>query len=309
MKDKIIATTLLCATSLFSFDYKIEPKQVNKTTWCAHGAYEAPTKQNGGYMSNSCYIKTNENSLVVIDTGSSYAQAKQTYEEMSKEYGKLPVIAVINTHPHDDHWLGNSFYKEQFNAKLIGSDAINKQIKMGKENIRIFHALSDEQIKNTKLVEIDQVINETTTLNLGNKEFTLVPIGKKAHSSDDIFIYVQSDKILFAGDIVMNGRITSNRDGSVIGTLKALEMMEEKSWDNLVPGHGHDTSKNAINETKQYFTLLKQRVLEAIENDVGVGNVTKVVTMEEFKDKAMYDMLNSRNVFDAYGELEFYEGD
>ena len=43
--------------------------------------------------------------------------------------------------------------------------------------------------------------------------------------------------------MVMNGRVTSNRDGSVIGSLKALEIIKLKKWDVLVAGHGTDTSK------------------------------------------------------------------
>ncbi|MGE3593676.1 MAG: MBL fold metallo-hydrolase, partial [Arcobacter sp.] len=139
------------------------------------------------------------------------------------------------------------------------------------------------------------------------KEIIVIPTGVKAHTSDDLFVYLPNDKVLFSGDIVMNGRVTSNRDGSVIGSLKALEMINSKKWDVLVPGHGIDTSKTAADETIKYFTLLKQRVLEAIENEVTGNDITKIVTMEEFKNKALYDELNSKNVFDAFRELEFYE--
>ena len=44
---------------------------------------------------------------------------RQSYKEMSK-IANLPVTTVIVGHEHDDHWLGNSFYKEKFNATLIG---------------------------------------------------------------------------------------------------------------------------------------------------------------------------------------------
>ena len=37
--------------------------------------------------------------------------------------------------------------------------------------------------------------------------------------------------------------------------------------------------------------------------------ITKVVTMDEFKDKPLYGELNSKNVYDAFRELEFYEED
>lgn len=107
--------------------------------------------------------------------------------------------------------------------------------------------------------------------------------------------------------MVMNGRVTSNRDGSVIGSLKALEIINNQKWDVLIPGHGTDTSKNATKEFETYFSLLKQRVMEAIEKETSAEEITKIVTMDEFKDKALYDELNSRNVYDAFRELEFYE--
>ncbi|AXH12368.1 MBL fold metallo-hydrolase [Halarcobacter bivalviorum] len=303
---KIISTMAILglSTSVFAHDYKLEPKKINDNTWCFLGKLEAPTKNNGGFMSNHCYVNTGKN-YVLIDAGATYELAKQAYEKMS-EIKKLPVSTIILTHEHDDHWLGASFYKKEFNSKLIGSSLINKNYNENSKT-RMFKMLSEDAIKNTSIIKVDEEIKEVKTLKVDEVEFQIIPIGRKAHSSDDLFVYVPSNKTLFASDVVMNGRITSNRDGSVIGQLKAVEMIEKMDYNNLIPGHGFDTSKNAINETKQYFTLLKQRVLEAVEEEVGAANITKHVKMEEFKDKALYEELNSRNVFDAYSELEFYE--
>lgn len=301
---KNILFSLLLSIYAFAFDYNLKPIKVSSDVWCFFGKLEAPTKENGGFMSNSCYIKTNK-SYVLIDSGASYDFANQAYKAMEK-IEKLPVNTVITTHAHDDHWLGNNFYKEKFNAKIYGPALINKEFNTNSE-IRGVKVLSEENKKNTKFVAIDEIINETKTLNIDGKEIIVIPTGVKAHTSDDLFVYLPNDKVLFSGDIVMNGRVTSNRDGSVIGSLKALEMINSKKWDVLVPGHGVDTSKTAADETIKYFTLLKQRVLEAIENEVTGNDITKIVTMEEFKNKALYDELNSKNVFDAFRELEFYE--
>lgn len=304
MIKKIFLLLLLSTSAIFAFDYNLKPKKVAPNTWCFLGHLDMPKKENGAFMSNFCYVKTTKG-FVVIDSGSNYNLAKQSYEQMAK-IEKLPVVKVLNTHGHDDHWLGNSFYKDEFNSELIGTKSINEQVKLGHKP-RVFHVLSEKQMKNTKLTSLDKVVNETTTIKVGDTEFIMVPVGVKAHTSEDLFVYVPQNKALFSGDIVMNGRVTSNRDGSVIGTLKALDMIKSKQWDTLVPGHGFDTSKTAIDETVKYFTLLKQRVLEAVEEDVGAENINSVVKLEEFKDKALYDEVNSRNIFDAYGELEFYE--
>ena len=306
MFKKILLSIFLSSVYTFAFDYNLKPVKVTNDVWCFLGKLDMPTKENGGFMSNSCYVKADKN-YVLIDSGSSYGFASQAYEAMSK-IEKLPVSTVISTHSHDDHWLGNSFYKEKFNAKILGPSLINKEYN---ENTitRMHQVLSKEDFKGTKIIPVDDVVNETRTLKIGNKEITIIPTGVKAHTSEDLFVFIPSEKILFSGDVIMNGRVTSNRDGSVIGTLKAIDMIKEKDWNYLVAGHGLDTSKTAINDTVEYFSLLKQRVLEAIENDTSGTEITKVVTMDEFKDKPLYGELNSKNVYDAFRELEFYEED
>ena len=306
MFKKIIFTFLLSSIYTFAFDYNLKPVKVTNDVWCFLGKLDMPTKENGGFMSNSCYIKADK-SYVLIDSGANFQFAKQAYEAMSK-IEKLPVSLVINSHSHDDHWLGNNFYKETFNAKILGPSLINKDYNENSKT-RMFQVLDANEIKGTKIIPVDEIVNETKTLKIGNKEITIIPVGTKAHTSEDLFIFIPNEKILFSGDVIMNGRVTSNRDGSVIGTLKAIDMIKSKDWDYLVAGHGLDTSKTAINDTVEYFSLLKQRVLEAIENETMGAEITKVVTMDEFKDKPLYGELNSKNVYDAFRELEFYEGD
>jgi len=302
---KIVFIFFVVSTTLFGFEYNLKPKQVASNVWCFFGKLEMPTKQNGGDMSNSCYVKANK-SYVVFDSGSTFKYAKQSYEAMSK-IEKLPVSAVFNSHFHDDHWLGNSFYKDTFDAKLIGVKAQDDTYKPG-DKTRMFKFLTPEAVEGTRIVPLDEHMKTTTTKNIDGLEVKVVHVGK-SHSKEDIFFYIPKEKVVFAGDLVMNGRITSNRDGRVIGQLHALEAIQAEDWDVLVAGHGFDVSKTAIDESIQYFTLLKQRVLDAVDEDTGLEGVTKYVQMNEFKDKAMFNLLNSLNVSDAYSELEFYDGE
>ena len=286
------------------FDYKLKPKKVADNVWCFFGALDKPTKENAGFMSNNCYVKSSEG-YVVIDTGPSYQFAKQAYTEM-KKIADLPVKYVIDTHGHDDHWLGNSFYKEEFNATIIGPESINSDYKEG-DKTRMYNILPKNAIEGTHIIKLDKVIKEPETLKVGNIEFQITPLKFKAHTVDDLFIYMPKEKVLFSGDLVMNGRITSNRDGSVMGQIKALDMMSKLDWKVLVAGHGYITGKNAMDESKLYFKLLKERILKAIEDGVDATEINDVVKLEEFKDKAMYDILNAHNVGFAYEELEMLD--
>ena len=297
------------------WDYNLKPVQVSDRVWCYFGAMEMPTQHNAGDMSNSCYIK-GDTAWIAWDSGPSYKFAEQAYAKM-KEIADMPVEAVVVSHEHDDHWLGNNYYKEVHGAKIIGPESINvnyygpREIK-GKKypgmQTRMIKALYQDAIRKTKLVRVDEAFEETTKFEISGVKMEYVRVGY-AHSEDDWFLYLPDDKVVVVGDIVMNGRVTSNRDGLIIGQLNALKAIKARDWNHLVPGHGFITDKTGADESIQYFTYIKDRVLEGIEGEIDPDDITKHVTLEEFRDKDLYYLLSPGNVFRAYEELEMYDGD
>ena len=305
MFKKIVFFILFCTFGFASnFDYKLKPQKVSENIWCFFGKTEVPSKENGGFMANSCYIKAKD-SYILIDTGANYNFAKQAYEAMQK-IEDLKVSTIIITHEHDDHWMGNSFYKDRFNSTIYAPKSINENYNENSKP-RIFEILDKNEMENTKVIKADVVVSDEKVINISDKTIKIIPTKLTAHTKDDLIVYLPDEKVIFTGDIIMNQRVTSNRDGSVIGTLKAIDLINSYDWNTLIAGHGTITDKKATDFTTKYFTLLKTRVLEAIEAGITADEISKVVTMDDFKDVAMFDELNSRNVFDAFRELEFYE--
>ena len=297
------------------WDYNLKPVQISDRVWCFFGALEMPTKDNAGYMSNSCYIK-GDDQWITWDTGPSYIFAKQAYEAMQK-IADMPVKTVIISHEHDDHWLGNNYYKDVHGATIYGTHLINENY-YGPRHIegkdypgmqtRMIKALYQNATRGTVLAEVDKVVNETTNLTISGVNLEYVKVGY-AHSEEDWFLYLPDDKVILAADVVMNGRVTSNRDGIVIGQINAINAIRSRDWDHLVPGHGFVTDKTAADESVKYFALLKDRVLEKMEDGVVADFITKEVTLNEFRDKDLYYILSPGNVFRSYEELEMYDED
>ena len=305
MFKKIVFFVLFCSFGFASnFDYKLKPQKVSENIWCFFGKTEVPSKENGGFMANSCYIKAKD-SYILIDTGANYNFAKQAYEAMQK-IEDLKVSTIIITHEHDDHWMGNSFYKDRFNSTIYAPKSINENYNENSKP-RIFEILDKNEMENTKVIKADVVVSDEKVINISDKTIKIIPTKLTAHTKDDLIVYLPDEKVIFTGDIIMNQRVTSNRDGSVIGTLKAIDLINSYDWNTLIAGHGTITDKKATDFTIKYFTLLKTRVLEAIEAGTTADEISKVVTMDDFKDVAMFGELNSRNVFDAFRELEFYD--
>ncbi len=297
------------------WDYNLKPVQVSERVWCFFGAMEMPTKDNAGDMSNSCYIK-GDTAWIAWDSGPSYIFAKQAYAAMQK-IADMPVEAVIVSHEHDDHWLGNNYYKEVHHATIYGPASINENY-YGPRHIdgkdypgmqtRMIKALYQNAIRGTVLPKVDKSFEETTKLNIAGVNMEYVKVGY-AHSEEDWYLYLPDDKTVLVADVVMNGRVTSNRDGIVIGQINALNSIKSREWDHLVPGHGFITDKTAADESVQYFSLLKDRVLEKMEEGVVADFITKEVTLDEFRDKDLYYILSPGNVFRSYEELEMYDED
>ncbi|TET86904.1 MAG: MBL fold metallo-hydrolase [Sulfurovum sp.] len=297
------------------WDYNLKPVQVSERVWCYFGAMEMPTKENAGDMSNSCYIK-GDTEWITWDTGPSYKFAEQAYAEM-KKIADMPVNHVIVSHEHDDHWLGNNYYKEVHGAKIIGPASINENY-YGPRHIdgkdypgmqtRMIKALYQNAIRKTVLVRVDESFEETTEFEISGVKMEYVKVGY-AHSEEDWFLYLPDDKVVLVADVVMNGRVTSNRDGIVVGQINALNAIKSRDWNYLVPGHGFITDKTGADEAVQYFALLKDRVLEKMEDGVIADYITKEVTLDEFRDKDLYYVLSPGNVFRSYEELEMYDED
>ena len=300
----IIALCLFLWTAQ-AYEYHLTPVKVSEEVHCFFGALENITKENGGNMVNTCFVQTKQG-FVVIDSGPTYDYAKQAYAQMQK-IQNLPVTYVINTHDHDDHWLGNSFYKSK-GALLIGPRTYEQNVVAGMET-RMQRTLGSEIYGKTEIVNLDTVVEDTLTLNVGGKRFEIQQLVPKAHTKGDLIVYLRDENVLFAGDLVFNDRVTSIRDGSIIGSIKALAKIDALHPKVIIGGHGYKTDANATQALKAYLLEMKEEVLDALDNDISMQEITQKVTMPKYKKMKLYDVLHSRNVFEAYRELEMYDED
>jgi len=302
---KSILFFALLNISLQAHNYGLVPKKVAEDVYCFFGLTEEITKENAGNIVNTCFVYTKEG-FVVIDSGPTFAYASQAYTQMQK-IAKLPVKYVINTHDHDDHWLGNSFYKSK-NALLIGPRTYEQNIVSGMQT-RMHRILGDTLYNKTSIVKLDTIVDDNLTLKVGDRYFEIRKLVKQAHTKGDLIVYIPEVEVVFTGDLVFNDRITSLRDGSVIGSIEALKQIDALHPKVIIGGHGYNTGANATEMFKKYLTEMKKEVLEALDDDVSIEEITKKVRMPEFKDMDLYDVLHKRNVFEAYRELEMFEED
>jgi len=185
-------------------------------------------------------IVTNEGT-VVIDTLPFPRETREMLDFLRGE-SKRGIRYVVNTHHHADHIYGNYLFNE---ADIIASDKCREIIrKTGEKNLAEAKAQTPELGEVTlRLANI--VFQDKLTLHLGDRVMRLIPL--PGHSPDGIGVYIEGEKILFAGDAVMPLPYIFWGDREVLQTT--LQMIKEMNLENIVQGHGEVLLKGEIDET------------------------------------------------------------
>ena len=290
----------LLINCLKSFDYGLEPIKVNDSTSCFFGLSEVMDEHNNGNMSNSCFVNVGS-SYLVIDSGPTYSYALQAYEKI-KKIKNLPISYVVNTHVHDDHWLGNSYYSE-LGVQIVGSSGFSSETRV--ETTRMQQRISPEAfLKTTQIIPLI-LVNDKKLLDINGTKVHLINVNKKAHTSADLFVYIPSHKTIFAGDLVFNDRLPSIRDGSLKGWIETLDVIKSMDVDFIIGGHGKIVDRTSVEMTYNYLATLQKEVSTLLEDGEEIADVVDKVVMEKYKDVHFYDSMHRQNVEIAYRMLEW----
>jgi glyoxylase-like metal-dependent hydrolase (beta-lactamase superfamily II) len=296
-----IVPLLFSFSALSAYEFALTPKRITPEITCFFGEPAVMNKSNNGNMVNTCYIDTKK-SYVVIDSGSSYAYANSAYKVMQK-IKPLPVELVINTHVHDDHWLGNGFFVQK-GVKVLGSDDFVHNASIDSPS-RIQTHISPEAYALTVPTLPTETLSSDKTLKIGDQELQLHMMKKKAHSEKDMVIFLPKSKTLFAGDLVFNDRVPSLIGGDINGWIDALDDLKKLNATTIIGGHGFRTDKKAADMTRHYLTDMRTEIRAAIAAGLGIDETIKKVQMPAYKSLKMYDTLHRGNVEAAYRMLEW----
>ena len=228
-----------------------------------------PTPENQGLMANIIFV-TGQRGVVVIDSGASVQIAEMAIRELKAATSK-PVIGIVNTHYHGDHWLGNQAFVNEWGSDLpIYAHAGTREAISGA--IGAFWRESMERWTNdatagTKIVAPRQDIEHGFSLSLGDVTLRVHHYGK-AHTPNDICVEVVEDGVMCVGDVMMDRRIANMEDGSYPGTFDTIDKLVANSQTRIwAPGHG-DAGSHVISWQRELFQGIWESCVKAVEEGV-----------------------------------------
>jgi len=178
---------------------------------------------------------------VVIDTLPFPRETREMLDFLRAE-SKRGIRYVVNTHHHADHVYGNFLFDE---ADIISSERCREVMrKSGEKNLAEAKQQTPE-LAEVKLRLPNLTFPEKMSLHLGDRVLRLMPL--PGHTPDGIGIYVEGDKILFAGDAVMPLPYIFWGDRVVL--QETLRSLKEMNLENIVQGHGEVLLKGELDET------------------------------------------------------------
>jgi cyclase len=289
------------AMTLSAFEYGLNPAKVDEGIYCFFGKPEVIDTVNNGNMVNSCYVDTGK-SWLVIDSGPTYAYAEEAAAKM-QAVKPQPVALVVDTHIHDDHWLGNGYFESK-GVDVIGPSLFKETVNPA-EPTRAHRRGTRAAYPGTVVKLPTRYVDANESLVLDGEEVRLIRVARKAHTPEDFMVYLPKHRTLFAGDLVFNDRIPSLRDGDINGWIAALQMVRAMPLKHIIGGHGDRTDSTAAEMTYRYLVELRDRVREAIGNGVGIAEATRRIQLDDFRRAALYDAMHAQNVEAAYRMLEW----
>jgi len=302
------------ATSVNAFDLgkygEMKFEKANQNVYIMHGPPMNPSVENQGFMNNPTIIEA-KHGLIMIDPGGNYNVGKKIVAEVAK-ISKKPIVAIIDTHKHGDHWFAGKAVMEKYpNVKRYALQHMIDVSKAGEAQkwYNILDRLSGNLSGTDKEFPFPNIaLKNGDVLKIDDQTF-YIHSPKRAHTDTDLVIVHANSKTLFLGDNLMKSRLGGfDASSSILGNIKLLEEIEEAPELTLyVPGHGHSGKMHeTIDPFLNYMKKLVAGAKEALEEDMEAYEIKPKVaeSMKDYHDWDEFDGQMGKHLQKALVELE-----
>jgi glyoxylase-like metal-dependent hydrolase (beta-lactamase superfamily II) len=219
---------------------------------------------------------------LVVDTGMGPRNGETIVREMQK-VSKNADVYLVTTHYHPEHSLGAGAFK---GAKLVMT-RIQQQdmIELGKQIQDTFakrSAINGELLNGVPYPTADILFDREHRLDLGGVHARLMWRGPAPmHTRGDTMIFVEEDRVLFTGDVVMSQRFLAAQNNSSLTTwLATLDELTALKPAHVVPSHGAIGDATLIARDRDFLRAVQTRVGELKRGGRSIDEAVAAVVAE-----------------------------
>ena len=219
---------------------------------------------------------------LVIDTGMGLSNGQRVVRELAR-VSSHKELYVVSTHFHPEHALGEAAFPPS--STLVRARPQQQDIdEFGLSLADTFasrSAVNKQLLDGAQYRKADVIFDGERTIDLGGVRVRLMALGP-THTRGDTIAFVEGDRVLFAGDIVMNGTFVAFASpySSVRAWLAALDRLSPLDPARIVPSHGDMGDASLISKDKAYLSAVQRRTRELKSGGKSADEAVPIVTRE-----------------------------
>jgi glyoxylase-like metal-dependent hydrolase (beta-lactamase superfamily II) len=255
---------------------------------------------------NAGFVVT-EDGVVVIDALASPRQGEQLLRTIGGVTDQ-PVRWLVLTHHHPDHHFGAVVLRKA-GARVIAHPDKRVLAAEGGEDALIadwvrvvgLDAMRGFELANTP----DRRVTASDTLRLGGRTIVVTHPGE-GHSAGDLMVWLPKERVLFAGDLLVEDGVSMVVDGSSSELLRVLDVIEGLGAEAIVPGHGAIPERPAalVQRTRDYLTGIQSEMRAAVERGVPMRRALASLPPADSLRPVSLNSRRRRNAARVYVEQE-----
>lgn len=276
------------------FDYRLAPEPIGGGAYVLIGSTEYFSMVNGGNIVNTAFLVTDDG-VVVIDTGPSLRYGRQMREAIAAVTDR-PIVRVLITHLHPDHFLGNGAFQDR--PILADRTTIDLIARDGDDLAENLYRLVGDWMRGTEAVVPNQVL-DVTAEEIGGHRLHYLVLG--GHTPSDLAVFDETTGVLFASDLVFHDRTPTTPHADLPTWLASLDTLDRLPYRVLVPGHGavsHD--RRPVAQTRRYLAWLDATLDQAAHAGLSMTEVMRLPLPPEFAAMSLARAEFQRSVTHLY---------
>lgn len=219
-----------------------------------------------------------ERATLIVDTGLGERNGAIVLEE-ARKLSDNTMFYVTATHFHPEHDLGATAFPAD--AEVVRWRVQQAEAEeQGQQMIERFSSISPvvaELLAGARLRAPDNLFDDEVRLDLGGVHVRIKGVGPN-HTRGDTIMYVEEDRVLFAGDVVMSYFPSANAQaGSVDKWIANMNEFEALNPAVVVPAHGRLGDAQFIRRYRDYLTAVRDETRAAKRQGQSVEQVQQAL--------------------------------
>jgi glyoxylase-like metal-dependent hydrolase (beta-lactamase superfamily II) len=256
--------------------------------------------------SNAGFIVT-PRGVVVVDALASPRQGEALLRTI-RGVTRQPITWLVLTHHHPDHTFGAVVFRRAGAKVVAHPDARTLASEGGPDALLAnwVRVVGLDAMRGFEFADsAERPVAGSDTLRLGGRTIVVTHPGA-GHTAGDLVVWLPRERVLFAGDLLVEDGVTMVVDGSGPALRRCLDFIDGLHPRIVVPGHGAIPRRPdaLVGRTRAYITGLEADMRAAVERGVPMQRALATLPPADENRPVSLNSRRRRNAARVYVEEE-----